>query len=156
MRRQPRSAYYVSTEGAEQTAMQIGMAWLAQASQPGQITEAWIVLPARVSLLSVSEGAMERPMAIALDSNITLAFSNNVPLKRFTEQTLPYVAAQVNILVAFPTAKLLERLDSLVGVNSIALATDSLDTFRSWIEKWGALPIRVQPKPEADADVEVS
>ena len=108
--------------------------------------EAWLVTPAYVSLRGAIQEALGDPTVTALlgRSDITL---NGILWRHYTELTLPYTASAVTILAAYPTKKLLDRLDNLASVVAMAVVPADTETAQTWITTWQAMQVVVGAPP---------
>lgn len=137
MRRQSRRAFYMDQADVEGIAT--GLHCLAETCRPTAITEAWLVAPSRYSLRgAVQEALGEEVVTALLFNNASAAVEGRLPIKYYTEDTLPYIAANIAILALCPTQRLLARLDNLNGVAAITLVSDDTELLVAWIEKWEA------------------
>jgi hypothetical protein len=137
----PRENYYASEIANTPEVVRAGFEALIKVTGELKAQKAWLVCDSKQNLEGHIKNSIGEAAAKALQKGRCVTLPTKCLLSFYAERTLPLNGENCPILACFPSAKLLDKLDALLGVTALIVLPWSLDEIRPWLAAHGAKDI---------------
>ena len=138
-----RKSLFIKSQGPDKTSVKKAFSWLVQNSKP----RGFIAIHGYGNLDGVIRNVIGDAATKALRSQGRLADSKTEILL-VTQNKLIYDAQNSPLVAFFPSAKLLDQLDSIENVSAMLVVPYRLSEVEPWIRTWNATELGQAEKPE--------
>lgn len=137
-----RSSLFIKTEGPDESAIIKGLAWLVGlGNNDVSKRSALLAVPIKRNLDGVISSTIGEAVTKSLAKGEKVSIKSST-LSLLTERLSVYSWAGP-VLAIYPTKRLLDKIDGLIGVTDVLVIPWALVSVQYWIDTWAALELGV-------------
>ncbi|WP_420182086.1 DUF1889 family protein [Haloarcula sp. KBTZ06] len=156
MSQEDRSTVFIDTEGPDEEAIELGLAWVLQLGEQNKGKQnAILALNTKSQLEGVFSDVVGESAANSLSQKQPVQVGE-AELQLMTKRIDPSGWQRGPVLALYPGEDLLNKIDSMRGVTDVLVIPWSKDTVQFWIDTWGASALQSDAsgdQPEIDDPV---
>jgi hypothetical protein len=136
-----RSSLYIKTHGVDEAAISAGLAWLLDLARKDSSKRlALLAVPVKSNLRGAVSSVIGETSTRALQQGKKLTISSTVQVSLLTERERIY-SWSGPVLAIYPTKRLLDIVDGLIGITDVLVIPWTLDEVQYWIDTWSAIEL---------------